>query len=84
MQRIICRSDADSRARVGEFMTDDQLEIQRLSGELHLASTERDWWAEEMLFWRTKFLKDHPNLATHDYVQSAREEEGSDDVMIFI
>lgn len=67
------------------MMPDDKdLEIQRLNGELHLAESEREWWAEEMLFWRTKFLKDHPDLATADYVHTAREEEGTDDVMIFV
>lgn len=63
--------------------TDDQLEIQRLHGELALAASERDWWAEEMLFWRTKYLREHPTLANHEYVRSAREEENLDP-MIFI
>jgi len=64
-------------------MNDDKLEIQRLCGELELLCRERDWWAEEMLFWRTKYLQDHPEHESLDYVRSAREDENID-VMIFI
>jgi hypothetical protein len=80
-------------------MTDDQLEIQRLRGELAIAREElsmlrdsqethgRDvdaltWWAEEMLFWRSKYLNEHPEHANKEYVRSARENERID-VKIF-
>lgn len=57
------------------------IEIQRLNGELHLAAAERDWWAEEMLFWRTKYLLEHPDLAIPDYVHTAREDEKIDPML---
>lgn len=63
--------------------TDDQIEVQRLNGELLLEGKAIEWWAEEMLFWRTKYLRDHPEQANHDYVQTAREDEKLDP-MIFI
>ena len=63
--------------------TDDQLEVQRLNGELVIQGRAIDWWAEEMLFWRTKYLLEHPEQATEDYVRNAREDEGLDP-MIFI
>lgn len=65
------------------YPTDDQIEIQRLNGERHLDGKCIEWWAEEMLFWRTKYLQEHPNLANTDYVRNAREDEKLDP-MIFI
>lgn len=61
--------------------TDDQLEVQRLHGEQHIATNTIEWWAEEMLFWRTKYLRDHPEHANFDYVQTARETEKIDPLL---
>ncbi len=61
--------------------TDDQLEIQRLNGELQLEGKCIEWWAEEMLFWRTKYLLEHPQQANFDYVSTAREDEKIDPMM---
>lgn len=59
-------------------MTDEQLEIQRLNGELELLTTERNWWAEEMIYWRAKYLADHPEHNNPDYVKSARIDDPMD------
>lgn len=63
--------------------TDDQIEVQRLSGELLLEGKCIEWWAEEMLFWRTKYLLEHPEHANTDYVRNARQLEKLDP-LIFI
>jgi hypothetical protein len=59
-------------------MTNDQIEINRLKGELVLEGKAIEWWAEEMLFWRTKYLLEHPDQANYDYVSTAREDEKLD------
>lgn len=64
-------------------MNDNEIEIQRLHGELKLEGKAIEWWAEEMLFWRTKYLLEHPDQANFDYVQTARETENID-VMMFL
>jgi len=81
-------------------MTDKDLEINRLCGEVALLKEEvallkaaeelrfRDdvaphWFAEELFFWRTKYLKDHPEHNTTDYVRHARENERID-VILFM
>lgn len=50
----------------------------RIHGDEH-----RHWWAEEMLFWRTKYLLDHPDQATKEYVRNARQIERID-VKVFL
>lgn len=66
-------------------MTNDQIEIQRLNGEIQINGRCIDWWAEEMLFWRSKWLADHPEKATYDYVSTAREDEGDKvEILMFI
>lgn len=61
--------------------SDDQIEVQRLKGELQLEGQCIEWWAEEMLFWRTKYLLDHPEHANTDYVRTARDNENIDPMM---
>lgn len=63
-------------------MSDHELEIQRLLGEIELLkqahADEVEWWAKEQDFWRRKYLQDHPENDNWDFVESAREIEEDD------
>lgn len=56
-------------------MSDEQLEILRLRGEILLLEKQIDWFAAEQDFWRCKYLREHPEHDNWDYVDSARESE---------
>lgn len=58
--------------------SDQDLEIHRLKGELLIEGRTLEWWAEEMLFWRTKYLMEHPEHNNETYVRTAREDEKID------
>jgi hypothetical protein len=36
-----------------------------------------EWFANEQDFWRSKFLKEHPECDNWEYVENARENEDS-------
>lgn len=74
-------------------MTDKDITIQELRGRIAILESElklhrrdeeangdgsSDWWKEEMIFWRAKYLKDHPEHSNYDYVSTARENERMD------
>jgi len=70
-----------------------QGEIQLLKNEIALLRPKEDagtivpgqvdWWAEEMLFWRTKYLREHPERANKEYILNARADERLD-VILFV
>lgn len=55
-------------------MTDDQMEIQRLRGELLLLEKERDFFAKAQDKWRSMYLKEHPEQDNWDYVEEVEAE----------
>lgn len=77
--------DIEIAALRGELsLLKDELRLLRNSQETHGADYEAlCWWAEEMMFWRAKYLKEHPECDNADYVRHARERERMD-VKIFI
>lgn len=56
-------------------MTNHDLQIMELRGELQLERERVKWFADCMDFWRRKYLKEHPNLDNWEYTESAWSEE---------
>lgn len=54
---------------------DQELKIAVLEGQMELHHDELKWWAEELDFWRSKYLKEHPELDNWAYVMNARKDE---------
>lgn len=53
----------------------DELRIAVLEGEIELHHDEIKWWADELDFWRRKYLADHPEHDNWAYVMNARKDE---------
>jgi len=49
-------------------MSDNELEILRLRGEILLLEQQLSWFAESQDRWRSKYLKEHPEHDSWDYV----------------
>jgi len=54
---------------------DPELKIAMLEGEMELHHDELGWWSKELDFWRSKYLKEHPELDNWEYVRNARKDE---------
>lgn len=77
--------DIEIAALRGEVaLLKDELRLLRNSQETHGADPDAlSWWAEEMMFWRSKYLADHPEHHNAEYVHNARQNERRD-VQIFV
>ena len=55
-------------------MSDDQLEILRLKGEILLLENQLDWFAAVHDLWRAKYLREHPELDSWEKVEEIENE----------
>lgn len=66
-----------------QLLEEELARLRPKEGADDLLPGQLDWWAEEMMFWRTKWLLEHPERQNLEYVQNARLDERID-VMLFV
>lgn len=60
-------------------MDHKDITIAELMGQIRLLERERDWWAANQDYWRTRYCKEHPEITWDEAVSAFSDDTETPD-----